>query len=114
MLSVVLGKGVNQLIITRILTIERDAAKIQDDAQLQAAQMSAQARDAASALREQILSEARQTADALVAEGRASAEARRAQIISKAEAEADHMEETAAQHLDRAVDFVLAQVTGCE
>ena len=104
----------NQEIITRILTIERDAAKVQDEAQLQAAQVSAQARDAASALREQVLSEARKTADALVAEGRASAEARRAQIISKAEAEANHMEEAAAQHLDRAVDFVLTQVAGCE
>ena len=109
-----LGESVNQEIITRILTIERDAAKVQDEAQLQAAQVSAQARDAASALREQVLSEARQTADALVAEGRASAEARRAQIISKAEAEADRMEKAAVQYLDRAVDFVLAQVAGCE
>jgi vacuolar-type H+-ATPase subunit H len=105
---------VNQEIITRILTIERDAAQIQDDARSQAAQVTAEARDAADALREQLLSEARQTAEQLVAEGRASAEARRAQIISQAKDQAESMAQKAAQHFDRAVDFLLDQVTRCE
>jgi len=108
------GTRVNQEIITRILTIERDATKIQDDARLRAARMTAEAREAASALREQILSEARQVAEQLVAEGRASAKARRAQIISQAEAEAGSMEKKTAQYFDRAVDFVLDQVARCE
>ncbi len=109
-----LGGRVNQEIITHILTIERDAAQIQDDARSQVAQVTAEAHNAADALREQILSEARQTAEQLVADGRASAEARRTQIISQAKDQAESMEQKTAQHFDRAVDFVLDQITRCE
>jgi vacuolar-type H+-ATPase subunit H len=102
----------SQETIARILSIEREATSIHDDAQRQAARMIKDAEKAATALREQILTQAHQQAEQIVATGREAAEAERARIIAQAEAEAQRMETLAASHFDEAVKFVLAQVAG--
>ena len=107
-------KDLSQETIARILSVERDATGIYDEAQRQAALLIEEAKEAASALREQTLAQARQEAEQTVARGREAAEAERARILAQAEAEAQRMATLAARHLDRAVSFVLDQVTGRE
>jgi len=102
----------NQEVITRILDIEREAVKIRDDAKREAARLLKESEDAATAEKEQALEKARQEADQIVADGQAAAGQARAEVIAQAQKEAQQLEATMAQHLDRAVQFVLDQVTG--
>lgn len=102
----------SQETIVQVLSIEQEAVGIYGEAQRQAAQLIEEAGDATSALREQILAQAHQEAEQILAKGRESAEAERMRVITQAEAEAQHMEEIAGHHLDRAVEFVLDQVVG--
>ena len=102
----------NHETIARILSIEQEATRIRADAQIQAAHAIEEVEKAASALREQALDQACKQAEQIIAEGREAAQAERARIIDQAEAEADHAETVVAQHLDRAVRFVLDQVVG--
>jgi len=106
------GERLSQETIARILVIEQEAAKVHDDAQNQAAHLIEEAEEAASALREQTLAQARQEAERIVATGREASEAERARAIAQAEAEAQRMETLAADHFDPAVNFVLDQVAG--
>jgi len=105
---------VSQEIIARILSFEGEAAKVHDDAQSQARHVIERANKAAIGLREQVLAQARQQAQQITAESQKAAQAERARIIAQAEAEAQRMETMAARHFDRAVDFVLDQITGRE
>ncbi|HQE91497.1 MAG TPA: hypothetical protein PLQ66_01740 [Anaerolineae bacterium] len=98
--------------ITRIFTIEKAATKMHSDAQQQAAELIAVAEKAALNLRDHRMKLARQEAERLIAAGEQQAEAENARIIAQADAEAQRLEATAAQNLDRAVDFVLARVIG--
>jgi vacuolar-type H+-ATPase subunit H len=98
---------VSQETITQILAIEEQAVQIHDDARRQADHVTAEAKKTATSVREQTL-------DKIVAEGQHTAEVTRGRIIAQAEAEAQHMENVAAQHLDRAVSFVLDQIAGRE
>jgi vacuolar-type H+-ATPase subunit H len=104
----------SQETITRILSIEHAASKLRDDAERQAARTVAQAEEAASALHQQKVEEARQEAKRIVSAGHEAAEAERATIIAQAEAEAERMEAQAERHLDQAVSYVLDQVAGVE
>jgi vacuolar-type H+-ATPase subunit H len=104
----------SQETIARILSVEREAVGVHDDAQRQAARLIKEAEEAASTLREQTLAQARQEAEEILTAGREAAEAERARIIALAEAEAEHMETLATRHLDRAVSFVRDQVAGRE
>jgi vacuolar-type H+-ATPase subunit H len=103
---------VSQETIAQILAIEEQAVQIHDDAQRQAEQVTAEAKNTASTVRDQTLTHMRQQAEQIAAEGQHAAEVSRARIIAHAEAEAQHMENVAAQHLDRAVSFVLDQIAG--
>ena len=107
-------RKLSQETIARILSVEREAVGVHDDAQRQAARLIKEAEEAASTLREQTLAQARQEAEEILAAGREAAEAERARIIALAEAEAEHMETLATRHLDRAVSFVRDQVAGRE
>jgi len=109
-----IGRRVSQETIARILAIEQEAAKVHDDAQLQAARLIEEAEQAASALREQTLAQARQEAEQIVTTGQEASEAERSRIVAQAEAEAQRMETLAADHFDQAVNFVLDQVAGRE
>jgi vacuolar-type H+-ATPase subunit H len=104
----------SQEIIARILSFEGEAVKLHDDAQDQAVRIIEEAKKAATDLREQTLAQAHQQAGQLTTESQKAAEAERARIIAQAEAEAQRMEAMAARHFDRAVGFVLDQVTGRE
>jgi vacuolar-type H+-ATPase subunit H len=105
---------VSQETISQILAIEEAAVQIHDDAQRQAEQVTAEAKKASTTVREQTLAHMRQQAEQIAAEGRQAAEVSRARIIAQAEAEAQRLENLAAQHLDRAVSFVLDQIAGRE
>jgi vacuolar-type H+-ATPase subunit H len=103
---------VSQETIAQILAIEEQAVQIHDDAQRQAEHVTEEAKKTATEVREQTLDNIRQQAEQITAEGQHTAEVTRSRIIAQAEAEAQHMENVAAQHLDRAVSFVLDQIAG--
>ena len=71
-----------------------------------------EAQRSAVAAREEALDKARQEAEQIVADGQAAAEEARAHVIAQAQEEAQRTEAAMVQHLDRAVQFVLKQVTG--
>ena len=104
----------SQEIIARILSIEREATKLRDDAQHQAEDIISQAEKAALSSHDEVLAEARQQSERVSTADREAAEAERAQIVARAEAEAQEAETLAAQHSGQAVSFVIRQVAGRE
>jgi vacuolar-type H+-ATPase subunit H len=104
----------SQETIAQILAIEEQAVQIHDDARREAERVTQEAKKTASTVREQTLANMRQRAEQLVTEGQQTAEVTRSRIIAQAEAEAQQMENVAAQHLDRAVKFVLDEIAGRE
>jgi ATP synthase H subunit len=102
----------SQSLVKRIVTMEQEAEHLYTEAQKQAEDILKEAREAAAALRKQTLSEAQRQAEQIITDGQAEAKAERAAIIQQAEAEAQQMEQTAAQHFDDAVEYVLNQVAG--
>jgi vacuolar-type H+-ATPase subunit H len=104
----------SQETITQILAIEEQAVQIHTDARQQAERVTAEAEEAATTVREQMLVNIRQQAEQIIAKGQHTAEVTRGRTIAQAEAEAQHLENTAAQHLDQAVSFVLDQIAGRE
>lgn len=104
----------SQEIVAQILAIEETAVQTYDEARKQAGDLIAKAEEEASALRERVLDQTRQQAEQIIVEGREAAEAERTRVIAKAEAECQRLEVLAAQHLDRATNFVFDQVTGRE
>jgi vacuolar-type H+-ATPase subunit H len=108
------GNSMSQEIISRILSIERQASKLRDDAQRRAEDIVSQAETEASSSHDQVLAETRLESEQVATAGREAAEAERAQVIARAEAEAQAVEALAAQHFDEAVSFVIRQVAGRE
>jgi vacuolar-type H+-ATPase subunit H len=106
--------NLSQETIVRILSIERDAAELHANAERQAADLVAEAKDAVAAMQEHTLAQARREAENIVTRGRKAAEAERARIIAQAETEAQHIEALAERHFDRAVRYVLDQIAGRE
>ena len=104
----------SQETITQILAIEEQAVQIHADARRQAESVTAEAKEAATTVREQMLDNIRQQAEQIIAEGQHTAEVTRGRTIAQAEAEAQHLENVAAQHLEQAVSFVLDQIAGRE
>lgn len=102
----------SQSLVKRIITMEQEAEQRYTEAQKQAENLIKEAHKATAALREQTLSEARRQAERIMAEEQAKAEAEQQDIIRQADAEARRMEQTAALHFDRAVEYVLNQVAG--
>jgi len=101
----------SQDIVQRILTIEQAATKLHDDAQQQAADIVAEAEKASANLRVQQLAEAQKKAKLTRAEGGEKAEIERARILAQAGADAQLLDTFAAKNLQRAVAFVLDEVT---
>ena len=104
----------SQETITRILSIEHAASRLRADAERQAAHTVEQAEEAAAALHQGVVEQARREAQEIVKAGREAAETERVRIIAQAEAEAERMEHQAERHLDQAVSYVLDQVAGVE
>ena len=101
----------DQETIAHIMAIEQDAAKLHDDARRKGAQMIEEAEKTSADSREKTLDRAHHKADQIVAKGHEEAEVERARIIASAGAEAQHLETMAAQNLELAVNFILAQIT---
>jgi vacuolar-type H+-ATPase subunit H len=102
----------SQEVITRILNAERQAVQIRDKAQHEATRLIEEAERAAAVSQKDALDQARQEAEQIVAEGQAAAEQSRSGVIAQAQKEADRSEAAMLQQLDRAVRYVLEQVTG--
>lgn len=102
----------SQATIVRILSIEREATRIHDEATAQAAQMLADFDREASVMRDRLLGDARRQAIEIERDGKDASQARRAQALAQAEADAREMEELASHGLGAAVQFILDQVTG--
>ena len=102
----------SQAMIARVLSIEREATRVRDQAVAQAAQVAVDFEKEASAARDKVLREARAQAARIEEEGQAAAEAERAKVLEQAEVDAQRMERLAAQNFDKAVKFILDQVTG--
>ena len=102
----------SQSTIIRILSIEREAARLHDEATAQATQMLADFDKESSAIQVRILGDARGQAMEIERNGRETAQARRAEVLAQAEADAREMEELASGRLGAAVQFILDQVTG--
>jgi vacuolar-type H+-ATPase subunit H len=102
----------NQEVITRLLNIESEAVHIRDEAQREAERLIEEGARAAAASREEILAQAHQEAEQMVADGQKAADQARARVVAQAQEEAQRTESAMVQHLGRAVQFVLAQVTG--
>ena len=98
--------------IVRILSIEREASRIHDNAAAQAAQMIADFEREASTTRGQVLSEARSQAVQIKQEGQKASDAERDRALAQAEASAREMEERAAGNFAAAVEFILDRVAG--
>lgn len=104
----------SQETIARILSIERQASRLRDDAQSQAQDLVSQAEKAAADTRAQLLAKAREESEHISQAAVEAAQAERTQVVARAEAEAQELEALAAQHLDQAVAFVIRQVAGRE
>jgi len=104
----------NREIIAHILSIETDAEKVQDDAQRQAAHIIEEAEKTASSLLARAQAEGREEAKQLISAGKETAKVEREQILAEAESEAAQLESIAAEHIDKAVHFVLDQIAARE
>jgi vacuolar-type H+-ATPase subunit H len=102
----------NQEVITRILHVEQQAVQIRDEAQHEATRLIKEAERAAAAEKENALNQARGEAEQIVAEGQEGAEQARSDVIAQAQQEAERSEAAMLKQLDRAVRYVLEQVTG--
>jgi len=96
--------------VARLLDIEKAATKLHSDAQEQAADLIAEAEQAAATLRDNRLDQARQEAEHIIAAGKQKAEAEHAKVIAQAGADAQRLDTIAAKTLEHAVEFVLAHV----
>lgn len=102
----------SQETVVRILTVEKDAVKVHDEAQHRASGLIADAEKAVARAHAQRLAQAQQQADQIIAAGQEKAEAERAWILAHAVSEAQRLDTSAAKNLPRAVDFILTRITG--
>jgi vacuolar-type H+-ATPase subunit H len=102
----------SQSTVLRILSIEREATRIHDEATAQATQMLADFDRESSAMRERVLGEARSEATDIEREGQEAAQASRTETLAQADADAREMEERASDNFGAAVQYILDQVTG--
>ena len=100
----------NEDSVSTILAVERDAARIHEEAQREATRMLADAEKAAVALRDQLMEQAQKQAADLVAASQAASVAERMRILSEAEAQATEVEAQAAEPIDRAVAYILSRI----
>ena len=98
--------------IAQIVSIEKAAVKLYDDARQEAERLTEEAKGAAHLVREQTLTHARQQAAQIAAQSTQTAEIEHVRIMAQAEAEAQELERVAAENFDHATRFVLDQITG--
>nr|MBN1230169.1 hypothetical protein [Anaerolineae bacterium] len=99
----------NKQLIQQVLEIEKQAQTIHDAANHDAAQMQKQAEQEAQALIKESRAKAQEEAESLAADIRANDECER--ILTQSEKKSRQMETLASEHFDRAVDYVLEQLS---
>lgn len=107
-----LQETMSQETVVRILAVEKDAVKIHDEAQHQAASLIAEAEKAGARVYAQRVAQAQQQAAQIIAAGQEKAEAERAWILAHAGSEAQRLDASAAKNLPRAVEFILTRIAG--
>jgi V/A-type H+-transporting ATPase subunit G/H len=100
----------NEQRIQQILEIEKQAQIIHEAAVHDAEQLQKQAEQEAQTLLEKARAEAQEEAQRLASDRQASDESER--ILAESEAKSRQLETLAAQHVDRAVDYVLNRLIG--
>jgi len=98
--------------IQQVLDLEKQASAIREAAVQEAATLPVQAERDAQALIEKARAEAEQKARELIAEAQAERES--AEILAQIQEKIKRVETLATGNFDRAVDYVLARVTGRE
>jgi vacuolar-type H+-ATPase subunit H len=102
----------NEQRIRQIFDIEKQAQAIHDAAVHDAEQLQKQAEQEAQTLVEKARAEAQEETQRLASDRQTSDECER--ILAEGEAKSRQLETLAAQHFDRAVDFVLNRLIGRE
>jgi vacuolar-type H+-ATPase subunit H len=102
----------NEERIQQILEIEKQAQVIHDAALRDAEQLQKQAEQEAQTLIEKARADAQAEAQRLASDRQTSDECER--ILAESEAKSRQLETLAAQHVDRAVDYVLNRLIGRE
>jgi vacuolar-type H+-ATPase subunit H len=104
----------NEERVQQIVDLEQKAQAIYDAAVQKAEQLPAQAKKEVQVLVEKAQTEAQAQASKLVADAKAKAQEESARVLEQAKQDAEHMKALSMGHFDRAVGFVLNQVTGRE
>ena len=102
----------NEQRIRQVLEIEKQAQVIHEAAVRDAEQLQKQAEQEAQTLIEKARAEAQEEAQRLASDRQASDEC--ARILAESEEKSHQLETLAAQHFDRAVDYVLNRLIGRE
>jgi vacuolar-type H+-ATPase subunit H len=97
-------------LIRQVIEMEKQARAIDDAAVREAEGIPAQAQKDAEALLLKSRADAQDEAKQIIAGAQAKEES--AKVAAKTEAEAQHMEATAKDHFDQAVNYVLDQLVG--
>jgi V/A-type H+-transporting ATPase subunit G/H len=104
--------GLNEQRIQQVLEIENQAQAIHEAAIRDAEQLQKQAEQETQTIIEKARAEAQEEAQRLASDRQASDE--RARILAESEDKSRQLEALAAQHFDRAVDYVLDRLIGRE
>lgn len=101
-------------LVAEIMKVENDASTIKAQAQKMADDILSAAREAAASIRSAALTDAQRQAEDVAARGKQAAESERARILAAVRQETKSLEAKTAPHVEAAVDFVIARVTGRE
>jgi vacuolar-type H+-ATPase subunit H len=104
--------GLNEQLIQQILAIEKQAQSINQATVRDAEQLQKQAEQEAQTLIEKAHAEAQEEAQRLVSDSQADGERERKRILAESEDKSRQIETQAAQHFDRAVNYVLDRLMG--
>jgi V/A-type H+-transporting ATPase subunit G/H len=104
--------GLNEQLIQQILEIEKQAQSIYQAAVSDAEQLQKQAEQEAQTLIEKARAEAHEEAQRLASDSQANGKSERERILAESEDKSRQIETQAAQHFDRAVNYVLDQLIG--
>ncbi len=109
------SRGKRQLsgdLIARIMSAERAAARVRQDAETQAGRIVAEAREAASSLREEAQRGAAEQAGEILVRAQDAAAADRERMLADARRTAETFKDECSEHMDAAVAHVVQSILG--
>jgi vacuolar-type H+-ATPase subunit H len=104
--------GLNEQLIQQILEIEKQAQSIYQAAVRDAEQLQEQAEQEAQTLVEKAHAEAQEEAQRLASDSQANSKRECERVLAESEDKSRQIETQAAQHFDRAVNYVLDRLMG--